>query len=81
MPRRAGEVHLEACLLDLRTRFARVPLRASPPVVRFRESVAHPAEAPPDAPAGAPLPALLTARRSALCAWWLAPGGSWWSWL
>ena len=49
----AGEVHLEACLLDLRTRFARVPLRASPPVVRFRESVVHPAEVPPNVPAGA----------------------------
>jgi ribosome assembly protein 1 len=49
----AGEVHLQRCLTDLRERFARVPLAASPPLVAFRESAA--AEAWPAA-LGALLP-------------------------
>jgi ribosome assembly protein 1 len=48
----AGEVHLETCLKDLRERFAGVELRVSPPLVSFKESVAHPAEVPADAVAG-----------------------------
>jgi ribosome assembly protein 1 len=40
----AGEVHLETVLKDLQTRFARVALKVSPPLVAFRESVFHPPE-------------------------------------
>ena len=41
----AGEVHLERCLLDLRTRFAPgISFKASPPLVAFRESCAAPRE-------------------------------------
>ena len=36
----AGEVHLQRCLTDLRERFARVDVAASPPLVAFRESAA-----------------------------------------
>lgn len=36
----AGEVHLETCIKDLRERFARVELVVSPPLVRFKESIA-----------------------------------------
>jgi len=35
----AGEVHLERCIADLRERFAKVPIRVSPPIVSFRETV------------------------------------------
>jgi ribosome assembly protein 1 len=37
----AGEVHLETCIKDLRERFARVELVVSPPLVRFKESIAE----------------------------------------
>jgi ribosome assembly protein 1 len=36
----AGEVHLQRCLTDLRERFARVDVAASPPLVAFRERAA-----------------------------------------
>lgn len=36
----AGEIHLETCIKDLRERFARVELVVSPPLVRFKESLA-----------------------------------------
>ena len=36
----AGEIHLETCIKDLKERFARVELVVSPPLVRFKESVA-----------------------------------------
>jgi len=35
----AGEVHLERCVADLRERFAKVPIRVSPPIISFREGV------------------------------------------
>ena len=35
----AGEVHLERCIADLRERFAKVPIRVSPPIISFREGV------------------------------------------
>ena len=35
----AGEVHLERCVADLRERFAKVPIRVSPPIISFRETV------------------------------------------
>jgi ribosome assembly protein 1 len=31
-----GELHLEQCLKDLELKYARVPLRVSPPLVRHR---------------------------------------------
>ena len=34
-----GELHLEQCLKDLRERYARVPLRVSPPLLAFREGL------------------------------------------
>ena len=34
-----GEVHLERCVADLRERFAKVPIRVSPPIISFRETV------------------------------------------
>ena len=37
----AGEVHLETCVKDLKERFARIDLLVSPPLVAFKESVAH----------------------------------------
>ena len=42
---RAGEVHLETCIKDLRERFARIELQVSPPLVAFRESTFCAAEA------------------------------------
>ena len=36
----AGEIHLETCIKDLKERFARVELVVSPPLVRFKESIA-----------------------------------------
>nr|KAJ3423316.1 Cytoplasmic GTPase/eEF2-like protein (ribosomal biogenesis) [Polyrhizophydium stewartii] len=35
----AGELHLERCLKDLRERFARINIQASPPIVPFRETL------------------------------------------
>jgi elongation factor 2 len=35
----AGELHLEICLKDLEEDFANIPIRKSPPVVSFRETV------------------------------------------
>lgn len=34
-----GEVHLQHCLKELREKYARIPLRVSPPLVSFRETV------------------------------------------
>jgi ribosome assembly protein 1 len=48
----AGEIHLETCVNDLQSRFARIALTVSPPLVSFKESVVHPAEVPLDAVAG-----------------------------
>lgn len=39
-----GELHLERCIKELETRFARVPLSVSSPLVSFRETVAPPPE-------------------------------------
>lgn len=36
----AGEIHLETCIKDLKERFARIELVVSPPLVRFKESIA-----------------------------------------
>ncbi|OAJ41599.1 hypothetical protein BDV3_006552 [Batrachochytrium dendrobatidis] len=35
----AGELHLERCLRDLRERFSRIQIQASPPIVPFRETL------------------------------------------
>ncbi|TPX33405.1 hypothetical protein SmJEL517_g03689 [Synchytrium microbalum] len=35
----AGELHLERCLKDLRERFARIQIQASPPLVPYRETI------------------------------------------
>ena len=35
----AGEMHLELCLRDLRERYAKIAVEASPPIVPFRESI------------------------------------------
>jgi ribosome assembly protein 1 len=32
-------LHLERCLRDLRETFAKVPIRVSPPIVAFRETI------------------------------------------
>lgn len=52
----AGELHLERCLRDLRERFAKIEIQASPPIVPFRETAIQvPEMAPPktkDAPRG-----------------------------
>lgn len=50
-----GELHLERCIKELETRFARVPLAVSSPLVSFRETVAPPEEdaASPTADGGA----------------------------
>lgn len=37
----AGELHLERCLRDLRERFAKIEIQASPPIVPFRETAVH----------------------------------------
>lgn len=47
----AGELHLERCLRDLRERFARCAIQASPPLVPFRETCVKAANmAPPKTP-------------------------------
>uniref|UniRef100_A0A671PYH1 Elongation factor like GTPase 1 n=1 Tax=Sinocyclocheilus anshuiensis TaxID=1608454 RepID=A0A671PYH1_9TELE len=38
----AGEVHLQRCLDDLRERFAKIEIRASKPIIPFRETVIRP---------------------------------------
>ncbi|CAH1407872.1 unnamed protein product [Nezara viridula] len=38
----AGEVHLERCLDDLRTRFAKIEINSSEPIIPFRETVVPP---------------------------------------
>ncbi|KAJ1330012.1 hypothetical protein BSLG_009800 [Batrachochytrium salamandrivorans] len=44
----AGELHLERCLRDLRERFARISIQASPPIVPFRETLSiNPATSQP----------------------------------
>lgn len=52
----AGELHLERCLRDLRERFAKIEIQASPPIVPFRETAVQVADMPPpktkDAPRG-----------------------------
>lgn len=52
----AGELHLERCLRDLRERFAKIEIQASPPIVPFRETAIQAPEMPPpktkDAPRG-----------------------------
>jgi elongation factor 2 len=35
----AGELHLEVCLRDLETKYARVPIRRSEPTVQYKETV------------------------------------------
>ena len=35
----SGELHLERCLRDLRETFAKIPLRVSPHIVAFRETI------------------------------------------
>ena len=45
----AGEIHLETCIKDLKERFARVELVVSPPLVRFKESLAMTARVTRDA--------------------------------
>ena len=35
----AGEVHLERCIADLSERFAKIPVRVSPPIISFREGI------------------------------------------
>lgn len=35
----AGELHLERCILDLRENFAKIPIKLSPPIVPFRETL------------------------------------------
>lgn len=49
----AGELHLERCLKDLRERFARCAIQASPPLVPFRETAKKAAEMPPPKTEGA----------------------------
>jgi len=41
----AGEVHLERCIADLKERFAKVPIRVSPPIISFREAITSNASA------------------------------------
>lgn len=52
----AGELHLERCLRDLRERFAKIEIQASPPIVPFRETAVQVPDMPPpktkDAPRG-----------------------------
>ncbi|WFD34974.1 Cytoplasmic GTPase/eEF2-like protein (ribosomal biogenesis) [Malassezia cuniculi] len=48
-----GEMHLERCLYDLRERFSRVPIQASPPLVPFRETAVRAADMNPPKTAGA----------------------------
>ncbi|KAF8473989.1 ribosome biogenesis protein Ria1 [Kalaharituber pfeilii] len=44
----AGELHLERCLKDLRERFAKIEIQASPPIVPYRETIVSvPDMAPP----------------------------------
>lgn len=43
----AGELHLERCLKDLRERFAKIEIQASPPIVPFRETIVAAAEMSP----------------------------------
>ncbi|XP_076068957.1 elongation factor-like GTPase 1 isoform X2 [Oratosquilla oratoria] len=38
----AGEVHLEKCIQDLREHYARIPIKASDPIVPFRETIVPP---------------------------------------
>ena len=46
-----GELHLEQCLKDLRDKYARVPIRVSPPLLAFREGLEpRPEKARSDAP-------------------------------
>lgn len=41
----SGELHLERCLNDLETRYARVPIDVSSPIVPFKETILAPCEA------------------------------------
>jgi len=44
-----GELHLDRCVKDLRTRFARVDIKVSPPILNFMETVLSPGSPPPPA--------------------------------
>jgi len=48
----AGEVHLERCIADLTERFAKVPVRVSPPIISFREGITTNAAATGSTPSG-----------------------------
>ena len=37
----AGELHLERCVNDLKTKFANIPIHVSPPIVPFRETITN----------------------------------------
>lgn len=50
----AGELHLERCLKDLRERFAKCAIQASPPLVPFRETAVKGVEMAPPKTEGAP---------------------------
>ncbi|WFD22365.1 Cytoplasmic GTPase/eEF2-like protein (ribosomal biogenesis) [Malassezia equina] len=50
----AGELHLERCLRDLRERFARCDIQASPPLVPFRETCVKAADMALPKTSGAP---------------------------
>ena len=49
-----GEMHLERCLYDLRERFSRCQIQASPPLVPFRETAVHAPDMNPTRTPGAP---------------------------
>lgn len=50
----AGELHLERCLKDLRERFAKCSIQASPPLVPFRETAVRGVEMAPSKAEGLP---------------------------
>jgi ribosome assembly protein 1 len=50
----AGELHLERCLKDLRERFAKCAIQASPPLVPFRETAVRGVEMAPSKAEGLP---------------------------
>jgi ribosome assembly protein 1 len=50
----AGELHLERCLKDLRERFAKCAIQASPPLVPFRETAVRGVEMAPSKAEGQP---------------------------
>lgn len=50
----AGELHLERCLKDLRERFAKCAIQASPPLVPFRETAVRAVDMAPSKTEGHP---------------------------